>query len=652
MKYNTKFVIKGQVNNDDKIVFTYPKPFDSVHYSSEDEWLKSLPETRVARNFDSDKVYVYWKNEYGNYYSLIVPNALDPRGGKLMLTIFTEKYIVSSGKLVVDTLLKLGNVFGPIVENLRMGLSQEIIEALDNRLSVLEESYCKDSTYNGSAEKKYAYRFYSTQEELDNIMQFPNQEEYRVYKKILIVPSGSINSQLSSDFEEIKSKVKKTYRVSYDTPNSVSIDSDKRAFVEGESLKLIYHKDGYVGVPKEVTIDGNSNEYIRYEGTTLHLCSPDEAGVNFHRGLKLVFKSNKGIVPSEPVYITYNGQKVHHRSGKLFEFDDDRNIYELSISAKGYKNVEVSISIDEILRSSEKTITLYPEEKELRISLETDEGRKEGCVSMKVDDPLYKYLEKASRSGIPINRKKIDSYTREREENRDKQPSKQGFLESLWNYPIFLSVIKILVGILIAYFLYCAYVLSETNNYPWPFEKNKKENIENPSFDPVEKPTEDSIGEASSEGSNPEQEDIAYLKQQDIWTKDDIKSEKYQKLYVLISEGRIDDILNKQNSEWFPDQINRYWKDCYEILRAIKDKKNDEAKLSRAQEEMKSLSNEGSIPLIEMREALKRVDNPEVTQGNNTHGENGSKINGSGSKSNKTVGAPSTEKEGRPTSGR
>lgn len=649
MKYNTKFVIKGQVNNDDKIVFTYPKPFDSVHYSSEDEWLKSLPETRVARNFDSDKVYVYWKNEYGNYYSLIVPNALDPRGGKLMLTIFTEKYIVSSGKLVVDTLLKLGNVFGPIVENLRMGLSQEIIEALDNRLSVLEESYCKDSTYNGSAEKKYAYRFYSTREELDNIMQFPNQEEYRVYKKVLIVPSGSINSQLSSDFEEIKSKVKKAYRVSGKIPDGVKIDTDKRTFVEGETIPLIYFKDGYVGVQKKLSIDGNTNEFIRYEGTTLYLCSPDEAGVNFHRGLKLEFKSNKGTTIQD-VLIGYNGQKKQHKSGKLFEFDNDRNIYELSISANDYKNVEVSISIDDILRSSEKTITLYPEEKVLEIFMDTDDGKKEGFVSVKVDDQLYNYLCQASTSRRPIVFKKKENNAKI--DDKDRQPSKQGFLESLWDYPIFLSVIKILVGILIVYFLYCAYVLSETNNYPWPFEKNKKENIENPSFDPEEKPTEDSIGEASSEGSNPEQEDIVYLKQQDIWTKDDIKSEKYKELYVLISEGRIDDILNKQNSEWFPDQINGYWKNCYEILRAIKDK-NDNAKLSRAQEKMKSLSENGSIPINELSNALKSVDSPDgisLPVPENPKSKTGSNEKGKDNK-DKTAGAPSTANE-RPTSGR
>lgn len=660
MKYNTKIAINGQIDNDYKIGFTYPKPFDPARFSSEDEWLKSLTDPRIARPFNSDKIFVYWKNELGNYYSLIIPNTLDARDGKLMLTIFTGKYIITSGKSVIEALSKLRDGLIPNLKYLTSWQSNpDFFNRIDIILSDLESSY-SDDNYSSLNQTKSnnAYRTYSSQEELEKIIQFPNQVEYDIYKRILIVPQQSVPAQLPAGYEEIKSKIKKSYTISGIIPDGVKISGGKRWFNEGDTIMLTYSKSGYIDIPIQVVLDGTTNAYIRYEGTTIHLKSPKEIDeIRFHRGLKLEFKSDKGTI--QDVLIGYNGQTKQHKSGKLFEFDDDRNIYKLSISANGYKNVEVSISIDDILRSSEKTITLYPEEKELKIILDTDDGKKEGSVSVKVDDQLYKYLCQASTSRRPIVFKKKENNAKI--DDKDRQPSKQGFLESLWDYPIFLSVIKILVGILIVYFLYCAYVLSETNNYPWPFEKNKKENIEDSSFDPVEKTTENSTGEASSEGSNPEQEDIAYLKNEDEkWTKDSIKSEKYQELYDFISEGRIDDILNKQNSEWFPDQIiNGYWKKCYEILRAIKDK-NDNDKLSRAQEEMKRLSKNGSIPINELSNALKLVDNPEVRnthsepERNNLNGKSKSDNNGSGLQHEDGThkdGAPSTANR-RPTSGR
>ena len=604
MKYNTKIAINGQIDNDYKIGFTYPKPFDPARFSSEDEWLKSLTDPRIARPFNSDKIFVYWKNEFGNYYSLIIPNTLDARDGKLMLTIFTGEHIVSSGKMVIEVLSKLSDGLVPNLKYLASWQANpEILNRIDILLSDLESSYSDDNyTSLNQTKNNIAYRAYSSQEELEEIIQFPNQVEYENYKKILIVPQPSVPAQLPAGYEEVKSKIKKTYRISGTIPSGVSIDGRKLAFVEGDTIKLIYSKEGYVSQPIKFKIDGSPNDYVRYEGTTIHLKSSEEIGVTFKRGLYLQFRSNKGNNVSS-VSIKYNGQKREHKNGDLFVFDDDRNVYDLVISAYGYSDSNITISKEEILASNVKTVTLDPEEKKLKISLETDKGRKEGYVSVKVDDPLYDYLQEASKTQNTLIFKKKDNYSREK--GSDKQPSKHGFLESIWDPEIFISVLKILGGLLIIYFLYCAYVLSETNNSPWPFGNDKKETIETP-FDPQEYGND---GNNDQDNLNPEQEDIYYLKKENTWIKDSIKTNKYKDLYDFISKGEIENILNKDNNDWFPSELNGYWKQCYQILRAISDKK-DKIIFSKASEEMKRLSQNDSIQLKELKDALHSVDNP------------------------------------------
>ena len=88
--------------------FTYPDVFNPARLSDKDEWLRAISDLRDdARKFKSEEVYAFWKNQNGNYYSIIIPDRKDTREGRIMITVFTGKYLVTNGKQVITTLQRL-----------------------------------------------------------------------------------------------------------------------------------------------------------------------------------------------------------------------------------------------------------------------------------------------------------------------------------------------------------------------------------------------------------------------------------------------------------------------------------------------------------------------------------------------------------------
>ena len=64
------------------------------------EWMASLPDPdAIVRNFMSVReCYVMWRNEFGHYFSMITSDPLDPKAGRMMVTVMADNGCMLAGR--------------------------------------------------------------------------------------------------------------------------------------------------------------------------------------------------------------------------------------------------------------------------------------------------------------------------------------------------------------------------------------------------------------------------------------------------------------------------------------------------------------------------------------------------------------------------
>lgn len=103
-----------------------------------------------------------------------------------------------------------------------------------------------------------------------------------------------------------------------------------------------------------------------------------------------------------------------------------------------------------------------------------------------------------------------------------------------------------------------------------PFRSDKTADKEQ-TEQPADSVKTDSEANTAVAGEGDEAADIAYLKTNNIWDKNALKSGNYEVLIDFINHGQIDQILE---SDWFkPEEANALWKEIYNFMKSHPDKK-------------------------------------------------------------------------------
>lgn len=586
MNTDIKIVIYGQIENDTKIGFTYPDSFDPSHSSAQDVWLRSITDLRDAvRPFNSKETFAYWKNELGNYYAIIIPAIRDEknpffeggdRHGVLMLTVFTGKKIISSGQAVIDALRKLKESLMINGEVDNKELIEEIIKTI--RISLSSDYYTNEK----SKSNMKAFRSFSTEQELALILGQPNQAAYDEYKRIFVVPKNAIPLQQISGYKEITSPIKKTYTLDGNLPNGVFVD--KKYVRDGDTITITYTKDSYLPQIESVIVDGKSNGKITYSESKFSINDATQAGIRFRRGIKIYCYS--GNVGMSNYYVKYKGKQYDAKADNNLEFNDESDCYKVKIGASGFKETEVTITSDD-MRNGSKKVVLVPQEKQIKILIDTSDSIIYDFVTIKGNSPLYPYLYEASINNRPINKKSKGSSS----SNNGKKSDDQSFGSKIKKYIKWSSIVLFILYI--SYMFICAC----KNEIPAPFKK---------SVDSI--PKEEKLIFSNDENQY-QKEDITYLKNCDQWEKSSIKSEKFQRLFDFIQAGQIEEIL-KEN--WFESvDHNGYWSDpdsnngIYECIKIIHDQ------IPERQEEAVSLLknniHDGKLQLSNLKKQLNEI---------------------------------------------
>lgn len=573
--------------------FTYPDVFNPARPSDKDEWLRAISDLRDdARKFKSEEVYAFWKNQNGNYYSIIIPDRQDTREGRIMITVFTGKYLITNGKHVIMALQRL--------KRLADGESD-----MDYVARVIGEfaEYLKQNPYpakNEATSNEKAFRRYRTEQDLAEIFQFTEQAEYAAFRRLLIVPATSVPAQLPAGYKEITSPIKHTYHITESMlPQGVKVS--KSLLQDGDTLTITYYANGYTPKSENVRIDGKDNNHLRYDGVDITVYDTKTAGIILQRRIKLNFiAEGMQLWPLPKAHIYCNNQICQlDRDGYItLPHPIAQGTYKLRIDAYGYGKYERNLEESE-LQKGQAEIHLIPEEKTVSIRLYVKGEIIKGNVSLKGNDPLYQYLREVENANRELNKYSFKTIYGEDGKPKTDNNKKGGKKTSKSKRLLYIIIsLIILITLLFLYF----------DITPWSFNNNNNK-IEETDSDVVVN-EDDNLNSDSLQMADrlKREHDIYWLKGNDVWRKDSLQTQEYKKLCDYIASGQIHNVLSTEKDSLFylnDSQIcNGYWLQIISYLNAIKD---DTEKYNKAVEALKEDSKEGKIDLNELKNALNKI---------------------------------------------
>lgn len=630
MNNRIRIIVSGQIANDTKYdAFVYPSAIGAEQISTQNNWRRSIFDPRSpGRALNSsaqiqatgiNKIYAYWKNEVGNYYAIIVPainkeghifNEGTLRDGRLMLSVFTEKYLFSSGRVVVDLLDKLEK---HIIEEGKTNSSE-----VDMLLTGIEAYLIPDRRENVPVPSTLdAYRTYTSEEDLERIFQYPNQEEYNNYKHIFIVSSASLSTSIDANYQRINTPVKVAYNISNNLPQGVRVNT--YTVIQGNILQISYSKPEYLPQPCKVRIDGTPNQYVSYSGNIVTIQDAETAGITFYRGLKINCYS--GITPLGGIKVRYNGRDVTLGTDNLLVFDEDKTKYQIIVEASGYKSETVEVTLNDIRKGS-KDVSLTPKDREVKIVISTPDRNVYDRITIPSNSPIYRYLKEAADRGIPINEYKIKRTDKNNMSNRNGQKNPS----SIWK-----KIKSFLLSVLIAFVIGYLLIAIIADKAPWPFGDSSKETQEviNNDTTTVER-------ESSPNDMILEAEDADSLKNRDVWDKSILKTDKFRTICDYLKEGQIESILRDDPFASYLEvnKVNGYWLQIMDELRRISSKPE---LMDKAKSVLRKIAKDDNhIDLQKMLSGLKIIKEEKKTS---TSKEPANKV--SGGKNGKNTGATS-----------
>ena len=634
-----KVDVYGQADNDTKHVFTYPDAFNPALASEKDNWLRAISDPRDARAFTTDEVYAYMKNQFGNYYSIIVPNRQDTRNGLMMVTVFTDAYMAADGKAVITALQRLKrlaegepdrNYVAHVVEDLAGHLTPDGAKA-----------------HAPAAGGEKTFRRYKSDMELAEIFQFTDQAEYAGGKRLLIVPAEAVPAQLPAGYKEITEKIKKSYIIK-NLPTNVS--TSKTHVQDGDTLEITYRAQGCAPTTLSFTV-GKTYKELYYSGSEIIVHDAQTAGVTLQRRIRLNIMSEDGRAVGG-CKVWCNNQNCDVKDGYItLPALNGRSAYHITVSAYGYKQEKFDLTEEDMAKGA-KNIRLKTDMVRVHVKLYVKGYVKEGYVNLNGNDPLLPYLKEAQDD--ELNKHKFNTvYGADGRPMADgktkdghgggKKPSKAK------------QLLALIGGLIVALYILYAIIAFAFGTDPWPFGGGKDKQLQQTeqSTDNPYVENDENAGEQQADGNTQENidHDVAWMKSHDTWFRDSLLTQKYMTLCDYIERGQVEEIMKKE--PWFdmdnPKHYNGHWLNITKHLTAIND---DLDKVNKAVTVMKDLSRDGRIDLQRIDGELRKIAEtqqaaPEPAKAEQQHPRKTQPKNVTKKNNNKTDGGKGGNKQGK-----
>lgn len=417
-------------------------------------------------------------------------------------------------------------------------------DVIKEKLSGLEDLFDLERKPQSTLEeihiRKGAYRIYSTNEELHNILQSPYQSAYKSFDCIHIVAKDE-NSQ--SSMQLINSPLERSYVLRL--PEGVEEKDGKSCVGEKESFELIYNKEGYIEHKSGTLYATNSSPYFSINGDRIEVKSAEDCKrVVFKRKVTIKVKDNLGNPVLKWQLIVNENIKECSRDTVNGELPDDK--YRIKIKADGFSDIRF---VWDTSVEAEKIITLEAKGTSKKVFLKPAWTKKSKVHFMKEEPANISFSENTSLYGK--YKKLLDS-------DKKDTPTLYVSSKSPKKIVVFMSVLSLLVGICVGGFVGRLLWHGSNTETKEPIVPEKTDSVPSDikKQTNVASDSQTSLSEVAT--IDLEKHDIDYLNKNDVWIFDSLKSKKYQYFFDTIVANRV----TFKNVNWndYSDITNSKWK--------------------------------------------------------------------------------------------
>ncbi len=615
---NLKVVVAGQFGKGAEFKYGYPEV--PLTDEPQNNWIKMdmvEKDPLDVRNYfpqATGPIYKMRVSTYGSYYALVAPSKYDTSGrnGFYSITLFIAKGTKYTGAQVRSTLNAL-NVVLYDANNFSSAASTLVEQCFEQNGWIPSTQEPMIMPVKSVPAYKDAYREYSSESELDTVMQHAMQPEYTGCRWIYLVKAGMVpESQLS--------KLTTRIRVKYDieTPDE-GVKVNKSVTVDGDLLNVIYSKANFDDFTVSIKVGSpESSQYLVYSDGRIEVKTAADAGVVFEKSIRVMLFDTDGKAVRAVPRITVNGVSSPGSVVKVKDTDLGTKLH-IKISAGLYEDAEDEIAADRLVRAPQMRVTLKPRVGGVKLNI-TIGGKEFSCVeTLSPSDPLYQSLQRGTFNGYKATRRQnSDEYDVDVTSGRSasvsgggatrvSQMPKKNSEASKNSLLARIIIVLITFAIGIAGGVILERSVTSTEEAPEvvaqaetnPEESAlidqpvKEEAKEEPKEEPKkeepkdeEQPKEETPEpEVKVEGvssydslSDDEKADLKYLKDNDTWSSSKMKSQRFKDMFTQLNNGNIDclaSIFGGLDKEYVNGYAIRIAKD----LKRVPESKREKAKI-------------------------------------------------------------------------
>lgn len=567
---NLRVVVSGQFGHGAEYKFGYP--IIPVGEDQRNNWIKMdmvekdpLDVRNYFPNID-ELIYKMRVSTYGTYYALVAPCKYDTSGrnGFYSITLFIAKGTKYTGAQVRATLNAL-NVLLYDSNNFDLSVLPLVEQCFEQNGWEATEQEPMIMPVKSVPAYKDAYREYGSESELDKILQHSMQPEYTACRWIYLARTGlTPDSQLS--------KLTTRIRIKYDVelPNE-DVKVNKKIAVDGDILNIVYSKQNFEDYSVSVKVGRpDSENYLSYSENRIIIKSAAEAGVVFEKAIKIMLYDTDGKIVRALPRVMVNDETT---SGSILKVKDSDlgTKLKIKISAGLYEDAEAEIEADKLVRAPQMKVTLKPKIGGVKLNVSIA-GKEFSCVeTLGPTDPLSQSLQRGTFNGYKVTRRQnADEYDIDIASGRSAVVGGQGGSDGEANNSMLVRIVVLVVvlfigiagGVILERYLSSGDVSdveevveeSETGLLddknasieeelvvaPQPSSESQQSA---PAVVPTQQANDAAAISAYDALSADEKADLAYLKKENKWSPNKVKSQRFKDMFVQLNNGNIDCLI-------------------------------------------------------------------------------------------------------------
>lgn len=388
--------------------------------------------------------------------------------------------------------------------------------------------------------------------QLTSLINYPDQEFFHHTPAIYLLAEG-IQPAASSTIRRVEAIVMREFKIL--SPDGYEYGNVK----EGDKVRInLRGKEGMLPMSIEVKGDVTKPTKYGYFDSAANCIRVDERTIKFYYELRFVVQLNGRMLRS--CTVRYNGEQVMPDtigSYLLRVYEDNlQNAGNIQFTGNNLKDAVIPVTPG-MVKQGEYVFIPEPKHDLTRVTLDFNDGHPiKTTFDIGTNDRLFNQLERGKVKGYKVKR--------EGDDFRIFLPRKLSATSK--NILRVMKALLMVAATLICYALACHVA---TNRWPWPMQNTTTAVAGSSDVDGLDTYPDSAALADNDEGIVVdetdqvvlEQSDQAYLRNNNMWRKDSIRSSKYTAIINTIFSGRVSDIrMRGYNGKVIP---NNWWEQIW-----------------------------------------------------------------------------------------